>query len=216
MFLSTDSIPRSAKFRAPGTHLPADRMATVRATVIDELRAAGSDLGRTLETGAAADEFILRRSDLTLAWTADFVEAALKRIIRRLGADLIGGAAVTRLDRTLVHPHPRLPYRRALRIVGGRGWRLPLGEDLPPDAAASLVRFCGLLPVHVLYLPGQPRPVSVGDRHGLSYVLPWAGEAARCELPPAGDQVGVCRVRADRVLQFVLGLEAPSAGPGCD
>ncbi len=215
MFLGTDPVPRSTKFRAPGTAPSADRLAQVGRIVAAEVEASASDLGRRLEAGSAADEVLVRGQGLTLNWVADFAEATVKRVIRRLPADLIGGAAVTRLDRSLTHPHPRLPYRRALRIVGARGWRLPLGEDLPAAAQASLVRFCGLLPVQVLFLPGQPHPVSMATApHGLSYILPWAGEVARCELgaPDAGSG-GVCRLRRDRLVQFVLGLDRAPASP---
>ncbi len=215
MFLGADSVPRSTKFRAPGTALPTERLDRVRRIVAAEMEASASDLGRRLEAGADAEEVLLRGPDLSLAWVADFAEATVKRVIRRLPADLIGGAAVTRLDRSLTHPHPRLPYRRALRIVGARGWRLPLGEDLPPAAQASLVRFCGLLPVQVLFLPGQPHPASAASAHqGLSYVLPWAGEVARCELAAPDAAAGVCRLRRDRLVQFLLGLERPPAAAG--
>jgi len=207
MFHTADPIPRSTKFRAPGQPVPADRLAAVRALVEAELQAAASDLGHTLQVVADGDERLLHASGLALPWVADFAESTVKRVIRRLSADLIGGANVTRLDRSLTHPHPRLPYRRALRIVGARGWRLPLGEELPAEAQASLVRFCGLLPVQLLFLPGQPRPATVaGDRQGLSYVLPWGGEVARSELPlPGAPGPGVCRLRVDRLLHFLLG-----------
>ncbi len=216
MHPTAQPIPRSTKFRAPGQALPAARLALARDIVAAEVEASAADLGRRIEPGPRPDDRLLRGEDLTLGWVADFAETTVKRVIRRLPADLIGGAAVTRLDRTLTHPHPRLPYRRALRIVAGRGCRLALGEELPPAAQASLVRFCGLLPVQVLFLPGQPRPASVPDgRQGLAYVLPWAGEVVRCELrAAAGSGPGICRLDLARLLQSLLGLAElpPSAG----
>jgi len=130
-----------------------------------------------------------------------------------MSAELVGGSCVTRLDRSLTHGHPRLPYRRALRIVGGRGWRLALGDELTAEAQASLVRFCGLLPVQIMYLPGQPAPASLApESQGLSYVLPWGGEALRGELPLHGDLgPAVCRIRVDRLLQFILGVDDDAA-----
>ncbi len=212
---AADTIPRSLKFVAPGTVPSPARVARVRRALIDELEVMAADHGFRLESSPDLDERVVRRDDLSLPWLCDFVEAGLKRAIRCMSADLIGGPCVTRLDRSLTHSHPRLPYRRALRIVSKRGWRLPLGEDLPSGAQASLVRFCGLLPVQIMYLPGQPGPTSLSHRRqGLSYVLPWAGEALQGELPLDGAAgPAVCRFRLDRILQFMLGVE-DAAGLG--
>jgi hypothetical protein len=208
MHCTSDSIPRSGLDRAPGSAPAPQRLQAVRQALTDELEAMAIDHGLQLETGADPDERILRSADLDLNWLCDFIEAGLKRVVRRLPADLIGGTNVTRLDRVLTHGHPRLPYRRALRIVGSRGWRLPLGEDLPAAAQASLVRFCGLLPVQVMFLAGQPAPDSLpGGCQGVSYVLPFAGEALRGECAAADQPDGtVCRFRIDRLLQFVLAV----------
>jgi hypothetical protein len=213
MLTASNGLPRSGKFQAPGSVPATMRIRDVRDALTGELQAMVADHGFRLEIGADEDERILRRDDLSLPWLCDFVEAGLKRAARRFSADLIGGANVTRLDRSITHGHPRLPYRRALRIVSGRGWRLPLGEDLPAEAQGSLVRFCGLLPVQVIYPPGQPVPASMPDgRQGLSYILPWAGEALRGELPlPGTDGPAVCRFRIDRLLQFILGLDGTDA-----
>ena len=107
--------------------------------------------------------------------------------------------------------HPRLPYRRALRIVGGRGWHLNLGDDLPPEVQASLIRFCGLLPVQVLYLPAQVQPASRAPAtQGFCTLVPWGGQIMQAVLPLAG-QAGeaVFSLRGDGLLQFVLGLADP-------
>ena len=207
------SIPQSAKFTAPGRIPASERIQPIRQTLIAELHSVAADNDLRLEPGDDDDERLLRSHDLTLPWLSDFVETSLKRAARGFSADLIGGANVTRLDRTITHGHPRLPYRKALRIVGSRGWRLSLGDELPLDAQASLVRFCGLLPVQIMYLPGQPGPREVsGPRQGLSYVLPWAGEAIGCEAPLTGDAgPSVCRFRIDRMLQFILGLDDVTA-----
>jgi hypothetical protein len=200
-------IPRSVKFTAPGSVPSADRVRRVRAALVAELTAAAADHGLLLQPGADPDELLIHHEDLALPWLCDFVESSLKRVARRFPADLIGGANVTRLDRVITHGHPRLPYRRALRIAGSRGWRVTLGDDLSEDAAASLVRFCGLLPVQVMFLPGQPGPASLPQGcQGLAYVLPWAGEAVRGELPLFGG-MGTCRFRVESLLQFVLGLD---------
>ena len=207
------NIPRSRKFTAPGRIPAPARIQHLRQTLIAELQAVATDHDLHLETSDNDDERLLRRHDQTLPWLCDFLETGLKRTARRFSADLIGGANVTRLDRTITHGHPRLPYRKALRIVGSRGWRLTLGDELPQDAQASLVRFCGLLPVQIMYLPGKPGPGdAVGPRQGLSYVLPWAGEALRAEMS-VDDETGpaVCRFRIDRLLQFILGLSDTTA-----
>jgi len=71
------------------------------------------------------------------------------------------------------------------------------------------VRFCGLLPVQVLFLPGQPaRQLSAPTARAWPTSCRWAGEAIRAELPLSGTAAAtVCRYRIDRLLQFYLGLE---------
>ncbi|MEZ4386105.1 MAG: hypothetical protein R3D98_00725 [Candidatus Krumholzibacteriia bacterium] len=211
---SPTSIPRSGLFQAPGRPLAPARTEQVRRLLADEMSAAVADQGLRVVNRGNTAVLILHGQDLGLTQICEFAEAALKRAVRRLTADLIGGANVTRLDGVLASRHPRLPYRRALRIVAGRGWRLSLGDELTPEAQASLVRFCNHLPVQVMLLAGQPQP-GQGDPHrsGLSYVVPWGGEALRAEVP-AGDQTGpvVCRLHLDRLLQFVLGLDSDAVG----
>jgi len=210
MLSTNPSVPRSKLFRAPGEPLASEAMDEVRRILARELGDAVADQGLRLEPSADPSLLVLRGGDLSLNRLCDFAEASLKRVVRRLTADLIGGANVTRLDGALQHRHPRLPYRRALRIVSARGWRLSLGEELTADAAASLVRFCGLLPVQVMLLPGQPQPgAEAPTRPGLSYVLPWGGEVLRGELPEPGQGgPALCRFHLDRLLQFVLGLDS--------
>lgn len=210
MLSTTPSVPHSTLFQAPGSPVEPATIAEVRQVLARELADAVADQGLRLEPSADPSLQVLRGNDLSLSWLCDFAESALKRAIRRLPADLIGGPNVTRLDGTLNHRHPRLPYRRALRIVASRGWRLSLGDELGADAEASLVRFCGLLPVQIMFLPGQPQPESsVPSRPGVSYVLPWGGEVLRGELPePGAGGPAVCRFHLDRLVQFVLGLEA--------
>jgi hypothetical protein len=207
---------RSGQFHAPGRPLPPQRLAEVRRVLGAELQALTADHGLRLESGRDPAERLVRTTGLDLHWLCGFAEAGLKRLTRSLSADLIGGANVTRLDRTLTLAHPRLPYRRAVRIVSGRGWRLALGDELPPPAAASLVRFCGHLPVQILYLPGQPQPASLAaGRQGFHYIAPWGGQVMAADLPlPAAPGPAVCRFRLDRLLLAMLGLTAvPDAWP---
>lgn len=209
MLTSPTSIPRSGLFQAPGRPLAPARTDAVRQVLTTELTSAAVDHGLQVIDQADADQIVLRGEGLDLARVCDFAEAALKQTVRHLPADLIGGANVTRLDGVLQHRHPRLPYRRALRIVAARGWRLALGDELTADAQASLVRFCGHLPVQVMHLAGQPQP-GTGDSSasGLSYVVPWGGEAFRAVVPSAASSAAaVCCLRVDRLLDFVLGLD---------
>ncbi|MBD3221388.1 hypothetical protein GF314_09105 [bacterium] len=207
------SIPRSGLDQPPAVAPDAARCQRVRAVLAGEIAATAAAHGLEVEGSADPWRCVLRGGDLTLPWLCDFAEAALKSAIGRLSADLVGGANVTRLDGAISYRHPRLPYRRALRIVAARGWRHALGDELAPAAAASLVRFCALLPVQVMYLPNQPQP-GPGDRHrpGLSYVVPWGGEVLRAVLP-AEDESGpaVIRVEMDRLLGFALGYAAAEA-----
>ncbi len=201
--------PRSGNFLAPGRPLPAARLADVRDVLFAALRDVAAECGLGLEDGAGPEDVRLRRSGATLFQSCDLAEVVLKRLLGSLPADLIGGANVTRLDRPLALGHPRLPYRRALRIVGGRGWHLQLGEDLPAAAQASLIRFCGLLPVQILYLPGQPRPSRLDpESQGFCYCVPWGGRFLQAALPlPGRPGDTVLHLRRDRLLQFVLGLD---------
>jgi aspartyl/asparaginyl-tRNA synthetase len=91
--------------------------------------------------------------DLSLDDLTDLQEDLLKAVAFNLGADLLGGRDVTRLDRMLHVSHPRITYRQALDILGNRGWSIPFGEELHPEAEATLTRFCGNLPFMVTHLP---------------------------------------------------------------
>lgn len=212
MYSTPQHLPHSGKFLAPGRPLPPHQIARARQLLLGELKAMVADHGLLLETGGNPDESMFCQPGLSLSWLCDVAEAGLKRLARCFSADLIGGANVTRLDRAITLGHPRLPYRRALRIAAARGWRLTLGDDLTPEAQASLIRFCGLLPMQVLYLPGQPQPASLApDRQGFSYLVPWGGQVVQAELPlPGAAGPAVCRFRSDRLLQFILGLADPA------
>jgi hypothetical protein len=181
--------------------------------VADEIAAIAAAHGVELERTGDPALLSLRGPSTSLARLCDVAETALKTVMRRLSADLIGGANVTRLDGALGYRHPRLPYRRALRIVGARGWRLSLGDEITPEAGASLVRFCGLLPVQVMYLPGQPQPAGGhSGRSGVSYILPLGGEVMRGVLP-ASEESGpwVCRVDLERLVGFAMGYGVAAA-----
>jgi len=203
-------IPRSVLFRAPGQPVSPRRRREVHTTVVEVVCELATEHGFTV--AAAADGRTLRfeREETTLAHLGDLAEAGLKRAASRLSANLIGGPNVTRLDRVIDASHPRLPYRRVVRVVNGRGWNLALGEALPPAALATLIRFCALLPVQILYLPGQPRPRALVDQEqGLAYALPYAGETLRGEIRSGGERGrALARLDVDRFLQFLLGLEA--------
>lgn len=204
--------PRSGKFQAPGQPLAPARLAQLYQVLEAQWQGFAKDHGLNPAAGHARNEYEFEYEfglpQLTLQRCCDLAAAALRCLIGGLSADLIGGANVTRLDRVAAHSHPRLPYRRALRIADGRGWHLGLGEDLPPAAQASLIRFCSLLPVQILYLPGQPQPASAGSAtQGFSYLLPWGGEVLRTFLPlPGASGRTTCRFQRERLVRFLLGL----------
>lgn len=205
---TTHHLPRSGKFLPPGSNLPQARLDLVRRTLLDELRAYAGEQGLQLEQGRDPGDHRLSMGGLSLLESCAMAESGLKRLLRCLSADVIGGANVTRLDRCITHSHPRLPYRRAVRIVGSRGWRLNLGEELPLPAEASLIRFCGLLPVQILYVPGQRQPASrPPSSQGFRTIVPWAGGILEATLPaPGAPGEAVFRLRSEGLLQFVLGL----------
>lgn len=213
MHQPTPSIPHSVLFQAPGRPLAASRERLARQRIAAQVSAAFSDLGWRVES---ADEptapWLYAATTASPVQLGDALEVVLKRAAACLDADLIGGANVTRLDRSITCGHARLPYRKALRVANGRGWSLALGEEIPAGAQATLIRFCGLLPLQVMCLPGQPRPAAFdAAAHGLLYLLPLAGEVVRAEVGAAG---ATCRFDADRFLQYCLGLgEPPHAAP---
>lgn len=121
--------------------------------------------------------------DLDLTGLCELQEDLLKHVAANLSADLLGGRHVTRLDRMITVEHPRVTYREALDILNSRGWSMPFGEDLHRDAEASLVRYCGNLPVLVTHLPAELKLFSTrrtaGDEsitESVEYILPYAGE----------------------------------------
>jgi aspartyl/asparaginyl-tRNA synthetase len=76
-----------------------------------------------------------------------------------------------------------MTYREALTALNRRGWSMPFGEDFHRDAEATLVRYCGNLPVHVTHLPVSLElfNVKLADddpqtAECVDYVLPFAGE----------------------------------------
>jgi hypothetical protein len=215
MQASVPTIPHSVLFQAPGRPLAASRQRLARERVAQQVLASAAELGWHLRAGVTAAEPLQLQGDAAMpSRLGDVLETILKQAAACLDADLIGGANVTRLDQSITCDHARLPYRKALRIANGRGWSLALGEEIPEGAQATLVRFCGLLPLQVPFLPGQPRPVALeAASHGLIYVLPLAGEAVRAKVrgePGQGDTS--CMIDLDRFLQFCLGLAETPRG----
>jgi hypothetical protein len=208
MHQPTPAIPHSVLFQAPGRPLAASRERQARQRITEQMCQAFTELGwRVGGAGVPAASWHFVAESVSPVQLGDALEAVLKQAAACLDADLIGGANVTRLDRSITCGHARLPYRKALRVANGRGWSLALGEEIPADAQATLIRFCGLLPVQVLCLPGQPRPAEFAPAgHGLLYLVPLAGEVLRADAGAAGAS---CRVDLDRFLQYCLGLAEP-------
>jgi hypothetical protein len=205
---ATHSLPRSGKFLAPGAPIQPERMMMARQVLHEGLQSIAGQEGLRLIQNGDTIQYIPSAPPFSLTRCCELAEHVLKSLLKGFSADLIGGANVTRLDRVLTHEHPRIPYRRALRIVDGRGWHLNLGDDLPPAAQASLIRFCGHLPVQVLYLPGQPQPASRRPRtQGFTCIVPWGGQVIQAVAPlEDGVQEASLRLRIDGLLRLVLGL----------
>ncbi len=153
------------------------------------------------------------------------MEHLLKDVTGALGAELLGGRHVTRLDRTLQGPHPRLTHTAAVGAVGLRGWEVAPLDDLPREAEAALVRHCGNLPVMVTHWPSDLKPgfaeIEPGIAARVRYLVPYAGEVMDGGLwtgdsPRMGFRLGV-----GRLLQYLMGLGSitdteivPESGPG--
>jgi hypothetical protein len=215
MHAPTPSIPRSVLFQAPGRPLAASQQRLARERLAQQVLGAATELGwRVQGAELTVGPWRLDGEAVSAARLGDRLEAIVKQAAACLDADLIGGPNVTRLDQSITCGHARLPYRKALRVANGRGWSLALGEEIPSGAQATLIRFCGLLPVQVFCLPGQPRPVGFATTtHGLLYLVPLAGEVMRAEVHgEPGQGHTSCLIDLDRFLQFCLGLaETPRA-----
>lgn len=152
-------------------------------------------------------------SGLDLDGLTDLQEDLLKAVARDMSADLLGGRHVTRLDQMLRVSHPRLTYRRALDLLGRKGWDIPFGEVIHPDAEATLSRFCGQLPFMITHLPVELKaPQAARDTAdgaatlSVDYVLPYAGitmDGARRDgdPAPAGFSLGL-----GKLLQYLMGV----------
>jgi len=143
----------------------------------------------------------------------DLQEDLLKHVARGLGADLLGGRDVTRLDAMLGVSHPRIRYRQVLEILGRRGWSLEFGEPLPAEAEATMTRFCGGLPFIITHLPaslGKPG-AAVDDAdpevtRSVEYVLPYAGITMEGILTGEDDRMACFSMGLHRLLQYLMGL----------
>lgn len=147
------------------------------------------DAGRRLEAVG---------SGLTAAGLCDLLEELLKISAGHLGADLLGGHHVTRLDRMIHTFHPRLGQTQARDLLAARGAVLGADERLDAERAAILSRHFGHLPFFVLDEAGRPGAVG--------YYLPYAGGAMAGAV--AGDGTGAFTLDVTRLLQYLMGLES--------
>jgi hypothetical protein len=130
----------------------------------------------------------------------DFLEWLVKEVAGCLHADLIGGANVTRLDRMLRLAHARLDHGEARTILARRGFVLAPGGAPDPEAVASLIRYCGLLPVQLTGCGASGGSAATG----MLYLLPFAGIAGRGMIRRSGAGA-VLQVEA--LLSYLLGRE---------
>jgi asparaginyl-tRNA synthetase len=140
------------------------------------------------------------REGLDLDGLCDLLVRLLRHVTSGLGADLLGGMHVTRLDRILHAAIPRVTYREALAVLNGRGWSMPFGEDLHRDAEATLIRAFDHLPVLVTHWPAALKPFNMkrdpADPEvtlSVELVLPYAGET--CDGGVRETDAGVMKER---------------------
>ncbi len=149
-------------------------------------------------------------ADLDLDGLCDLMEALLKDATICLGAELIGGRHVTRLDRTLRAPHPRLRHSQAVAAAGVHGWDIAPHEDLPPAVEATLVRHCANMPVLVTHWPSDLKPglaeLEPGVAARAKYILPYAGEVMDGGVWAGKAQRAGFALGMDRLLQYLMGL----------
>ncbi len=151
--------------------------------------------------------------DMSLEGLADLQEELLKTTAMNLGADLLGGRDVTRLDRMLHAPHPRFTYQEALDTLESRGWSIPFGGELHLDAEATLTRFCGNLPFMVTHMPIHPESDNPGHdpeavAENVAYFLPYAGITMRGRIRKRDPSRGGFSVGLGHLLQYLMGLDS--------
>ena len=153
--------------------------------------------------------------DLSLDDLTDLQEDLLKAVALNLGADLLGGRDVTRLDRILHVSHPRIAYRQALDILESRGCSIPFGGELPPEAEATLSRFCGNLPFMVTHLPaGLDDGLALVDPDdeaatlSSTYILPYSGITMKGRVRAGDPPIAGFSLGLGNLLQYLMGLES--------
>jgi aspartyl/asparaginyl-tRNA synthetase len=153
--------------------------------------------------------------DLSLDDLTDLQEDLLKAVALKLGADLLGGRDVTRLDRMVQVSHPRLTYRKALEILAARGWDIPFGDALHHEAEATLTRFCGNLPFMVTHLPATRKiegatddPADPRVTVSVEYILPYSGITMEGSVRPGEPDRAGFSLGLGHLLQYLMGLES--------
>jgi hypothetical protein len=150
------------------------------------------------------------RAGLPLDGVAALQQDLLRAVAADLGADLLGGRDVTRLDRMLRYEHPCLEYGQALGVLRAKGWDLAPGEPLHMAAKATLLRHCGNLPCQVVHEPRQHRLAGTAaapapaPREAVQYILPCAGATMEGEVV---DGRAFLSLDLGRLLQYLMGLE---------
>jgi len=153
--------------------------------------------------------------DLSLDDLTDLQEDLLKAVALNLGADLLGGRDVTRLDRILQVSHPRITYRQALGILETRGCSIAFGDELPAEAEATLTRFCGNLPFLVTNLPaglddglGLADPDDEAATQSATYILPYSGITMKSRVRAGDPPISGFSLGLGNLLQYLMGLDS--------
>ncbi len=132
---------------------------------------------------------------------ADTMEALVKTTVSDLGAELLGGRHIIRLDRMLSLDHPRIPYDLALEIVNHRGFNFQHGRTLPPEALATVTRYLNNLP---FILTNQS-----STSESLAYVFPIAGQLGHGFISRETlKNCGSFTIEVAPLLQYVMGLDS--------
>jgi aspartyl/asparaginyl-tRNA synthetase len=151
--------------------------------------------------------------DHSLDDLTDLQEDLLKAVALNLGADLLGGRDVTRLDRMVQATHPRLTYREARAVLADRGWDIPFGEPLHHEAECTLTRYCGNLPFMVTHLPATRQiqgaaedPADSEVTVSVEYILPYSGITMEGGLRSGAPERTGFSLGLGHLLQYLMGL----------
>jgi hypothetical protein len=155
--------------------------------------------GETLLTGFKLTQACM--AGASLDDLADTMETLVKSVVSDLGADLLGGRHIIRLDRMLSLDHHRMTHDQALAIVNQRGFDLKQGEPLSDKALSTLTRYTNNTPFMLMD--------RTHDYQTVTYVFPFSGRLGHGMVNENKDSsCASFTLEVAPLLQYVMGLDS--------